>query len=132
VLKPLYLVTTTWGEWRRRHPETRILSHDTGYLRDYGEGAAYRDRFATQRLMFNVPKVDARLPNKAEVLAVRVAEASGARLAIAAGYLAAHPVYHDHVDRVNFVVPTDASGANRVYDALVITLASWEWRGYRA
>ncbi len=125
VLKPLYLVTTTWGEWRRRHPETRVLSLDTGYAWDYSEGAAYRDYFATQRLMFNVPRLDDRLPNKAEVLAVRVAEASGIHLAIAASFLAAHPVYHDHVAAENFVVLTDTSGANRVYDAHDLTLVSW-------
>jgi hypothetical protein len=126
VLKPLYVVTTTWGEWRRRHPGTHVLSLDTGYVRDYSEGAAYRDYFATQRLMFNVPKPDDRLPNKAEVLAVRVAEASGSRLAIAADFLAARPVYHDRIDTVDFVVLTDRSGANRVYDARDVTLASFD------
>ena len=128
VLKPLYLVTTTWGEWRRRHPETRVLSLDTGYDRDYSEGAAYRDYFATQRLMFNVPKLDDRLPNKAEVLAVRVAEASGVQLAIAADFLAVHPVYHDRAVAVDFVVLTDASGANRVYDARDVRFAKWNGR----
>ena len=125
VLKPLYLVTTTWGEWRQRHPETRVLSLDTGFERDYSEGAAYRDYFATQRLMFNVPRLDDRLPNKAEVLAVRVAEASGVQLAIGADFLAAHPVYHDRIAAVNFVVLTDASGANRVYEARDPTIQSW-------
>src|SRR5260370_27699261 len=70
VLKPLYLVTTTWGEWRRRHPATRVLSLDTGYARDYSEGAAYRDYCATQRLMFNLPRLHERLPHQPEVLAV--------------------------------------------------------------
>ncbi|MEO8346654.1 MAG: DUF3179 domain-containing protein [Betaproteobacteria bacterium] len=125
VLEPLYVVTTTWGEWRRRHPETRVLSLETGYQRDYSEGAAYRDYFATERLMFNVPKLDNRLPNKAEVLAVRAAEATGAQLAIAADFLAAHPVYHDRIDAVNFVVLTDASGANRVYEARDPAIQSW-------
>ena len=27
------VVTTTWGEWRRRHPDTRVLSLDTGHQR---------------------------------------------------------------------------------------------------
>ena len=124
-LKPLYLVTTTWGEWRRRHPETRVLSLNTGYQRDYSEGAAYREYFATQRLMFNVPRIDDRLPNKAEVLAVRVAEASGEHLVIAASFLAAHPVYHDRVEKVGFVVLTDTSGANRVYEVGDLRLADW-------
>ena len=125
VLEPLYLVTTTWGEWRRRHPQTRVLSLATGYDRDYSEGAAYRDYFASQRLMFGVPRLDDRLPNKAEVLALRVGDASVNGLAIAADFLAAHPVYHDRVAKIKFVVLTDASGANRVYASGERVFTNW-------
>ena len=55
------VVTTTWGEWRRDDPSTTVLSLDTGYERNYAEGAAYRDYFATDRLMFEVPTSDTRL-----------------------------------------------------------------------
>ena len=65
------VVTTTWGEWRKRHPATTVLSLETGADRDYGEGVAYRDYFATDELMFTVPSRDDRLKNKAEVLALR-------------------------------------------------------------
>ena len=51
------VVTTTWGEWRRRHPTTKVLSLNTGHRRDYSEGAAYREYFSTDELMFNVPKL---------------------------------------------------------------------------
>jgi Protein of unknown function (DUF3179) len=27
---------TTWGQWRSEHPETLVLSPDTGFKRDYG------------------------------------------------------------------------------------------------
>ena len=124
-LKTLYVVTTTWKEWRKRHPGTLVLSLETGYERDYGEGVAYREYFATDRLMFNVPKLDLRLPNKAEVLALRFADARGEQLAIAARFLAANPVYHDRLGRLGFVVLTDASGANRVYEARDVSFASW-------
>ena len=50
---------------------------DTGHRRDYGEGVAYREYFATDRLMFNVPKLDECLSNKAEVLALRFSDAPG-------------------------------------------------------
>ena len=55
------VVTTTWGEWRRRHPDTRVLSLETGHERNYAEGAAYHDYFATDALMFEVPALDPRL-----------------------------------------------------------------------
>ena len=125
-LESLYVVTTTWKAWRTRHPSTRVLSLDTGHQRDYSEGAAYRDYFATDRLMFGVPKRDARLPNKAEVLALRLPQAPGEALAIAADFLATRPVYHARVGNVNLVVLTDASGANRVYESADVTFASWD------
>ena len=125
-LKQLFVVTTTWKEWRTRHPATTVLSLDTGYRRDYDEGAAYRDYFATDRLMFGVPKRDDRLANKAEVLALRLPQVPGETLAVAADFLAAHPVYHARIGTVNLVVLTDASGANRVYESVDVTFARWD------
>ena len=111
-----FVVTTTWGEWRRRHPDTTVLSLDTGHQRDYGEGVAYQQYFATDELMFKVPELDRRLNNKDEVLALVFPDSSRDTLAIAADYLAENPVYHDSLGEQAFVVLTDASGANRVYE----------------
>ena len=112
-LQTLPVVTTTWGEWRSRHPDTLALSLETGRERDYSEGAAYRDYFATDQLMFAVPKLDRRLKNKDEVLALRY---EGEPLAISAAYLARNPVHQDRAGSTDFVVLTDTSGANRVYE----------------
>ncbi|MEL7266777.1 MAG: DUF3179 domain-containing (seleno)protein, partial [Planctomycetota bacterium] len=59
-LNRLHVVTSTWGQWRQQHPDTRVLSLNTGHERDYGEGVAYRDYFATDDLMFDVPARDNR------------------------------------------------------------------------
>jgi len=59
-----YLVTTTWGEWKKRHPDTTVLSLQTGHRRNYGEGVAYHNYFATDQLMFTVPKIDTRSPSR--------------------------------------------------------------------
>jgi hypothetical protein len=125
-LQTLRVVTTTWGEWKRRHPGTTVLSLDTGHERDYSEGAAYREYFATDRLMFGVPTLDTRLPNKAEVLALRARGRTAETLAIAADYLAAHRVYHDRLGGQPFVVLTDRSGANRVYESATHRFVSWD------
>ena len=125
-LNPLFVVTTTWGEWRQRHPATQVLSLNTGYRRDYSEGAAYRDYFDNDRLMFAVPVNDDRLPNKAEVLALRFAEAPGETLAVAADFLSSRPVYEGRIGAVNFVVLTDASGANRVYESKGVKFVGWD------
>lgn len=120
------VVTTTWGEWRRRHPETLVLSLDTGHRRNYGEGVAYRDYFATDELMFNVPFVDDRLDNKDEVLALIFDGTDVPPLAIAADFLAETPVYHDRAASIDLVVLTDASGANRVYKSAGVRFAGWD------
>ena len=121
-----YVVTTTWGEWRRRHPDTTVLSLDTGYRRDYNEGAAYRDYFATDRLMFAVPSTDDRLPNKAEILALQFPDVTEKRLAISADFLDDNPVYQHQLDGQRLLVLTDPSGANRVYDPGNVSFAKYD------
>ena len=120
-LTPRAVVTTTWGEWRRRHPETTVLSLDTGHRRDYSEGAAYRTYFGTDELMFRVSNVDGRLANKDEVLVLRLADpAADGRLrplAIAARRLARERVLHHAFAGRNLGIVTSPGGANRVYDA---------------
>lgn len=125
-LERMSLVTTTWGEWRRRHPDTRVLSLATGHVRDYSEGAAYRAYFATDDLMFAVPKLDDRLKNKDEVLGLVFAGQAGQPLAISASFLQKKPVHHDMVGDLGLVVLTDRSGANRVYESNGITFADYD------
>ncbi len=110
------VVTTTWGEWKSRHPNTSVLSLNTGHQRDYGEGVAYHDYFATDELMFNVPFNDNRLDNKQEILALRFPEYPNEQLAISTKFLLENPVYHDAIEQLSFVVFTDRTGGNRVYE----------------
>jgi hypothetical protein len=125
-LEPLHVVTTTWSEWKKRHPRTLVLSLETGYQRDYSEGAAYREYFSSDRLMFGVPKLDARLPNKAEVVALRFRTEPDESMAISAEFLNVNRVYHDRLGRQEFVVFTDGSGANRVYESPGIRFVGWD------
>ena len=125
-LRPLYVVTTTWDKWRQQHPDTTVLSLETGHRRDYSEGAAYRDYFATDKLMFNVPKLDRRLRNKAEVLALRFGSAEDPPTAISTGFLSDHPICHGELGGRRFVILNDPSGANRVYDAEGQTFVAYD------
>lgn len=111
------VVTTTWGEWRAQHPTTDVLSLETGYERDYAEGAAYREYFATDRLMFDVPVTDDRLDNKDEVLVVRPGGVEHPPLAVATTFLEQHSVYHFQGAGLSLVAITSPEGATRVYDA---------------
>jgi hypothetical protein len=117
------VVTTTWRDWLSAHPETTVLSIDTGFARDYAEGAAYREYFSTDALMFEVPRTDGRLQNKAEVLTLRLRPPGGdgsaprMPLAISAEFLRKNPVYHLAFAGHDLVVITSPDGANRVYES---------------
>ncbi|GAB5500492.1 MAG: DUF3179 domain-containing protein [Pseudohongiellaceae bacterium] len=52
-LPQLPVTYTTWSSWRERHPETKVLSRNTGFNRDYRRGP-YGNYAATSRLMFDV------------------------------------------------------------------------------
>ncbi len=124
-LEPLSVVTTTWGQWKKQHPDTTVLSPNTGHRRDYSEGAAYREYFVTDELMFTVPELDRRLRNKAEVLALRF-NPDAPPTAIAADFLAGRPVYHGALGEARYVVLTDPTGANRVYESTDTTFAAYD------
>jgi hypothetical protein len=124
------VVTTTWREWRTAHPRTTVLSRETGHRRDYGEGAAYREYFATDRLMFTVPHRDGRLKNKDEVLALRLvprgapAGTPPQALALAASFLKKRRLYALRFAGHDLLVLTSPDGANRVYDSRGTAFAS--------
>lgn len=126
VLEHFGVVTTTWREWKRRHPDTTVLSLNTGHRRNYGEGVAYKDYFATDRLMFDTPFQDDRLENKQEVLALRFPAAPSDQLAIDTDFLDENPLYTDQIGFQKVLVLTDTTGANRVFDPEEVIFVSYD------
>lgn len=124
-LEHLRIVTTTWGEWKRRHPKTTVLSPDTGHRRDYGEGVAYKQYFGTHELMFNTPFSDKRLKNKQEVLALRFSASPKQQLAIDTEFLNKNPLYKNKIGLQKLLILTDRTGANRVYDPKEVHFVSY-------
>ncbi len=113
------IVTTRWGEWKSRHPDTTVLSLDTGHERDYREGRAYRDYFSNDALMFDVPERDRRLKNKDEVLAMLLSPASGGEeeaLAVSARFLRKNTVFRTELAGRTLTIVTTSAGANRVFN----------------
>jgi len=125
-LERMSIVTTTWGEWKKRHPDTKVLSIDTGHRRNYDEGAAYSQYFATDDLMFTVPKLDKRLKNKDEVLGIVFIEHPDMPFAVSSSYLFKNSIYHNNIGNKEFVVLTDKSGASRVYESKGKKFKEWD------
>ncbi len=127
------ITTTSWGEWRRRHPHTTVLSPLTGHQRDYGEGVAYRAYFTTDELMFPVPSAAGAdvtlapaLANKAEVFIPRWARPSDQPLAIAVEFLRQQSSWRGHYGGRDYVVLADSSDGLRAY----AVPADWEVAAY--
>lgn len=64
--------TTTWGAWKKRHPNTRVLSPNTGFHRNYDLDpySLYADN--TSKTMFPVEYRDKKLRLKEKVVGVRI------------------------------------------------------------
>ena len=118
-LESLPIVTTRWGEWRSKHPDTTVLSLDTGHERDYGEGRAYRAYFSTDELMYQVPERDKRLKNKAEVLGILLSptspEGGAESLAVSSRFLQKNRVFQTELAGRRLTILTTPAGANRVF-----------------
>jgi hypothetical protein len=87
-LEEFPIVWTTWEKWQKKHPDTRVLSQRTGFVRNYGQsGDPYgsylgKDKgyYSSERLLFRPIVEDKQLHPKAVVVGVR--DASGNAAAI--------------------------------------------------
>ena len=65
------VVITSWKDWLRSPPDTKVLSLNTGYMRDYTPGRPYGAYFASPELMFPALVPDTQLNPKDYVFALR-------------------------------------------------------------
>lgn len=64
---------TTWKEWREEHPETLVLSRDTGYNRSYSV-SPYLQYERTQQIMFDVEHENGAYRRKDLVLGITIGD----------------------------------------------------------
>jgi len=124
-LRVLPSVVTTWESWVRRHPETRVLSLETGHERPYEPGAAYGDYFASDGTMFPVAGRTGAIAQKARVFGLEV---EGLPKAFPLERLLEERVVNDHVgasaivvvisgERLSVSGESARTGKTRKYDA---------------
>ncbi len=105
---------TSWARWRKSHPDTRVLSLETGHRRDYGSGVVYRAYFASPDLMFPTRVDEALFRQKDYVFGIRdVAAAKAWPIEAFAG----SAVINDQVGSRKIVLVGDAATRTvRAYD----------------
>jgi len=60
-----------WGDWEKSHPDTTVLSRDTGAVRDYGRDP-YGDYYTSQSVSFGATFTDTRLHPKTLVHGIEI------------------------------------------------------------
>lgn len=70
-LTSIALSHTTWADWKRRYPDTLVLSTDTGFARDYARDP-YEGYAQNPALLFPVKGQSARYHPKEQVIGVKV------------------------------------------------------------
>ncbi|AGN00649.1 hypothetical protein L593_03490 [Salinarchaeum sp. Harcht-Bsk1] len=78
-LQEFEVTWTTFGRWTGAHPDTAILSEDTGYVRDYGDDpyGEYNPKdayYQNRGIFFDVTNEDDRLHPKTVVMGARTAD----------------------------------------------------------
>ena len=115
VLQVLPVVITSWKDWLGAHPDTTVLSLDTGFDRDYRPGRPYGRYFASPELMFPVVVRDRRLDPKDRIYVLRDGEN---RMAWALSLFAGGAVVQDRVGPRNVVLIGNAEFETvRAYDS---------------
>ena len=123
VLKVLPVVITSWNDWLTAHPDTTVLSLDTGFDRDYRPGRPYGQYFASPELMFPVVVRDRRLDPKDRIFVLRDGEAE---MAWALSLFEGGAALHDRVGERDVVLIGDAEFETvRAYDSGDARSAWW-------
>ena len=72
-LKPVSINTVLWSEWKINHPNSLVISQDTGFDRNYGKdpyGSYYQDSF----IMFPTENQDNRIHPKTVIFGIEINE----------------------------------------------------------
>lgn len=103
-LEILPVAITSWRDWKARNPDTRVLSLETGHVRDYTPGAPYGHYFNSPDLMFPAFLADESLSAKDLVFGIRTA---GGAKAWPLPAFEGGRVIHDQVGLVDLVLIGD-------------------------
>lgn len=112
-LRAIALTQVEWKTWRTEHPDTQVLSTETGFAVDY-QGNPYGDYATSDRILFPLAHRDQRIHPKMVVFGVSIGTAS---LAVTEEYLRAHPRLETEIGGSKVVVERAADGIVHATDA---------------
>lgn len=109
-LEEVRVIWTTWARWQARHPQTRVLTRETGALRNYnrdpyGSYLPLQGYYAEPKVMFPLMQRDTRLPAKRMILGFRSERVA---IAVDKDHLRQRGVLHVRQGDEHFLIIQDA------------------------
>lgn len=102
-LKQIPVTVTKWKNWLAAHPDTDVVSLETGYERQYVLGMPYGRYYSHSRTVVPVRYLDKRLKRKEYVYGLQFGESTKA---YPVNELARQPIVHDQIDGKQIVLLT--------------------------
>ena len=128
VLDVLPVVVTDWASWLEAHPETSVLSMDTGFRRNYTNGAAYSDYFNSTELMFPSWQQDtALIENKEMVFALRL---QGEAKAYPLATIIPERIINDRVGNTDVVIIAEATPEREFFEPGGAAVRAFDRQGH--
>ncbi len=129
-LELLPTTLTTWEDWKENHPETMLLSKETGFNRNY-DLDTYEYYASTDRLMFPINHNDDRLKLKERIIGVEVdgvfkAYPYATLASSDEGYTATEDIVNGQTIKINFNKTANAAYATDA-DDIALPSASMYW-----
>ena len=111
-LKTIPFDVISWGDWKKLHPDTLVLTTDTGHLRSYATDP-YGDYYTDPRIIFPVDNMDDRLHPKEVILGYH---ANGIYKAYAQNDVEIHNIINDAVGNTSVMLVSLFPHNTRGYD----------------
>jgi len=109
-LRPVSIDTLVWRDWKAAHPDSEVLSQDTGYNRNYGRdpyGNYYEDSF----LFFPVEGQDDRIHPKTVIFGIEV---NGNYKAYKEEDLIELGIIMDRIEGIDIMIERDDTGIVKI------------------
>ena len=112
-------VLTTWGQWLEQHPDTTVISDETGvypaetYLPEDNPRSIYFSYRAARGTMFPVAGIEESLPIKQQIFGLTFGEEARA---YPREVLAQTPLLNDNLGGQDVVIVTVTGGGSRAFD----------------
>ena len=127
VLDVLPVVVTDWASWLEAHPDSSVLSMDTGFRRNYTNGAAYSDYFNSAELMFPSWQQDtALIENKEMVFALRL---QGEAKAYPLAMIIPERIIIDRVGNTDVIIIAEATPEREFFEPGGAAVRAYERQG---